>query len=61
MKIIFSEFAKHELNDATQYYELEYQGLGKQFRTEVRKAAQRILEHPKAWSLERGEIRKCLS
>ena len=42
MKVIFSEFAKRELDDATYYYELEYQGLGQQFRAEVRKAAQRI-------------------
>jgi len=42
MKVIFSEFAKRELDDATYYYELEYQDLGQQFRAEVRKAAQRI-------------------
>ena len=37
--MIFSEYAKREFDDATTYYELEYQGLGKQFREEVRKAA----------------------
>ncbi len=60
MKIIFSEYAKRELDDATTYYELEYHGLGRHFREEVRKAAKRNQEHPKAWSVERGEIRKCL-
>jgi plasmid stabilization system protein ParE len=59
MKIIFSKYARQELDDATQYYEIEYQGLGKRFRDEVRKAAKRISEYPEAWSVERGEVRKC--
>ena len=35
MKVIFSKYARQELDDATQYYEIEYQGLGKRFRDEV--------------------------
>ncbi|HCS92743.1 MAG: type II toxin-antitoxin system RelE/ParE family toxin [Thiohalocapsa sp. PB-PSB1] len=60
MRVVFSRLAKQELDDATHYYEIELQGLGKRFRQEVRKAAKRIAEYPKAWSVERGEIRKCL-
>lgn len=60
MKIIFSRLAKQELDDAFHYYELEYQGLGKRFQEEVRKAALRITGYPEAWSIERGGIRKCL-
>jgi plasmid stabilization system protein ParE len=60
MKIIFSKYAKQELDDATQYYEIEYQGLGKRFKEEVRKAAKRISEYPEAWSVERGDVRKCI-
>ncbi|MDO8720858.1 MAG: type II toxin-antitoxin system RelE/ParE family toxin [Syntrophales bacterium] len=60
MKVIFSKYARQELDDATQYYEIEYQGLGKRFRDEVRKAAKRISEYPGAWSVERGEVRKCI-
>ena len=60
MKIVFSKFARHELDDAVQYYELEYEGLGRRFRGEVKKAAIRISKYPKAWSVERGDIRKCL-
>jgi plasmid stabilization system protein ParE len=56
MKVIFSKCAKQELDDATHYYEIEYQGFGKRFRDEVRKAAKRISE---AWSVERGDVRKC--
>lgn len=36
MNIIFSKYAKQELDDATRYYEIEYHGLGKRFREEVR-------------------------
>lgn len=60
MKVVFSILAKQELRDAEHYYELEYEGLGRRFRQEVKKAATRIAAYPKAWSVERGEIRKCL-
>lgn len=59
MKVIFSMYATQELDDATSYYEFEYRGLGKRFREEVRKAAKRISEYPQAWSVERGDVRKC--
>ncbi|MDZ7754198.1 MAG: type II toxin-antitoxin system RelE/ParE family toxin [Gammaproteobacteria bacterium] len=60
MRVIFTRIARQELEDATRYYELEYSGLGRRFKEEVRKAALRIAEYPKAWSIERGEARKCL-
>jgi plasmid stabilization system protein ParE len=60
MKVVFSKYALQELNDAVRFYELEYHGLGRRFREEVKKAATRISEYPKAWSVERGEVRKCL-
>ena len=60
MKVLFSKYARQELLDAVCYYELEYPGLGRRFKEEVRKAAVRISEYPMAWSLERGEVRKCL-
>lgn len=60
MKVIFSKYAKQELNDAVHYYELEYEGLGRRFREEVKKAAIRVSEYPKVWSVERGDVRKCL-
>ena len=60
MRVVFSDLAKLELNDAVGYYELEYPGLGKRFKQEVKKAALRIKEYPEAWSIERGDIRKCL-
>ncbi len=60
MKVIFSEIAKLELNDAVAYYELELEGLGKRFKREVKVSISRILKYPEAWPIERGEIRKCL-
>ncbi len=60
MRVIFTKYAKQELEDAARYYELEYAGLGKGFKEEVRRAALRIAEYPQAWSLERGDVRKCL-
>ncbi len=60
MKVLFSKYARQELLDAVCYYELEYEGLGRRFQEEIRKAALRISEYPLAWSIERGEIRKCL-
>jgi plasmid stabilization system protein ParE len=60
MKVVFSKYARQELNDAVHYYELAYEGLGRRFREEVKKAAIRISEYPRAWSVERDDIRKCL-
>ena len=60
MRIIFTGFARQELEDAVHYCELEYAGLGRRFKEEVRKAALRIAAYPKAWSIERGDVRKCL-
>ncbi len=56
MQVIFSRLAKHELDDATQYYEIEFQGLGTRFRKEVKKAIIRICEYPDAWSIEVDHI-----
>ena len=60
MKVIFSELAKMELDDACSFYDLQVSGLGSKFKEEVGKAARRIAEFPAAWSIERGEIRKGL-
>nr|MBF0222740.1 type II toxin-antitoxin system RelE/ParE family toxin [Desulfobulbaceae bacterium] len=60
MKIVFSEYAKMELEDATLFYELEYKGLGQRFKKEIKNAVVRISDYPKAWSIERGDVRKCL-
>jgi hypothetical protein len=38
MKVIFLKYARQELDDATQFYELEFSGLGQRFREEVKNA-----------------------
>lgn len=60
MKVIFTKLAKLELQDAAAFYELELPGLGKKLREEIKKAILRIVEYPKAWSIEREGVRKCL-
>ncbi len=50
MRIVFTRIAAQELTDAIRFYELEYVGLGSKFKEEVRKAALRVAEYPKAWS-----------
>jgi len=60
MRVVFSKFAKLELEDAVRFYEAQYSGLGKRFKDEVRKSALRIAEYPTAWSSENSEIRKCI-
>lgn len=60
MRVVFSRFAKQELDDAVRYYEIQVQGLGKRFRREVRRGARRIAQYPEAGSAERGEVRKYL-
>ncbi len=60
MRVIFSKYAKLELEDAVRFYELQHFRLGKRFKEEVSKAALRIVEYPTAWSIESGEVRKCL-
>ena len=60
MRVVFTRYAKQELEDAICYYELEFPGLGKRFKDELRKATLRISERPQAWPVERGDVRKCV-
>ncbi len=60
MKAVFDIFAKLELDDATEYYNLEVPGLGMKFREEIRQAIRRICEYPEAWTKEKYDIRRYL-
>jgi plasmid stabilization system protein ParE len=60
MRVLFTRLARQELEDAVRYLELEHPGLGRAFKAEVRKAALRIAAYPRAWSAERGDVRRCL-
>lgn len=59
MELKISNFAQKELEDSIFFYELEHRGLGRRFKDEVRSTIDRIIKFHKAWSVERGEIRKC--
>lgn len=60
MKVRFSTLAQQELDDAVLYLGLEFEGLGERFKSEVKAAVLRIARYPLAWSVERGDVRKCL-
>jgi plasmid stabilization system protein ParE len=60
MTIEFLPIAKAELDDAVEYYELELSGLGARFKEEVKFSVKRIAVFPKAWSVIRPDIRKCI-
>ena len=59
-RVIFSKYARQELDDAIRYYDIKLLGLGAKLKEEVRKAVLQITEYPHAWSVERGDVRKCL-
>ena len=48
MVVAFNPLAERELNDASQYYELESPGLGAAFLTEVQRCLDAIVQHPQA-------------
>lgn len=58
MDVIFDKLAKLELDDASQYYELQLTGLGIRFEEEVKRGIRRILEYPNAWKIEKEDIRR---
>ena len=60
MRIVFTSLARREVDDAVRHYEGVQSGLGRRFKTDVGKAARRLREYPYAWSVERGNVRKCL-
>ena len=60
MKTVFDKLAHLELEDASEYYELEVPGLGALFREEVKRGLRRIREYPDAWSKEEGDVRRFL-
>jgi len=55
MKIIFDKLAQAELDDASEYYELEVPRLGSRFREEVKRGIRIIREYPDAWAKEKDQ------
>lgn len=60
MQLIFSPEAKAEFEDGVRYYERQFQGLGRNFREDVRQALVRLRAWPLAAPIEQGDIRRLL-
>jgi plasmid stabilization system protein ParE len=58
--VSFNPLAERELNDAAQYYELESQGLGAAFLSEIERCCASIVDHPEAGRVIRGAVRRRL-
>jgi len=48
-----------EVETASQFYETNCSGLGREFLDEIDATIQRILANPGAWKVLDGEIRRC--
>lgn len=59
MKIKFLEIAQIELDQAIEYYNNEFPGLGEEFLGEILKAIGRIGEFPEAWHSLSERTRRC--
>ncbi len=59
MKVLFLEEAQIELDQAIEYYNLEYTGLGEQFLQEILNALDRIASFPQAWQPLSKNTRRC--
>ena len=60
MKVLFSDFATSEVQDAADFLDLEFEGLGTAFEEDVLRAATLISKYPEAGASERPGIRRVL-
>lgn len=59
MKIEFLAPAEAELADTISYYNMQSEGLGFEFATEVKRTIERIVQHPEAWAKLSKRTRRC--
>lgn len=59
MQVQFLAPARAEFREAIAFYNAHKAGLGGEFSAEIRKAIQRIIEYPEAWSLISKRARRC--
>jgi plasmid stabilization system protein ParE len=59
MSYSFHPEAEREFLEAIDYYEERVTDLGFEFAVEVYAAIGRAVEHPKAWPIIDGEVRRC--
>jgi len=60
VEVSLHRLAERELNEATQYYELERPGLGSAFLNEVQRCLRAISEHPEAGRAIGGQVHRRL-
>ncbi len=60
MEIVFLEVALNELDEAIDYYEDQFKGLGRNFEHEVFYSLELISKHPLAWTKVSTNTRRCL-
>jgi hypothetical protein len=63
VKVHFHPQASLDLNDATDHYERQRTGLGRQFAVEVHSTVKRIEHSPSAWAIvdPKAGLRRCLT
>ena len=59
MHVKFLTPARAEFQEAIAFYNDQKPGLGFEFAAEVKKAVQRIIQHPEAWALISRRARRC--
>jgi toxin ParE1/3/4 len=59
MSVSFHPDAEREFLKAINYYEEREPELGFDFAVEVYETIDRAVEHPKAWPILEGEVRRC--
>lgn len=59
MRIKFLVLAEDEFVDTIFYYNMQSEGLGYEFASEVKRTIERIIQYPKAWSKLSKRTRRC--
>jgi len=59
MEIKFLAPAEAEFLDAISYYNMQSEGLGYEFATEVKRTIERIIQYPEAWAKLSERTRRC--
>ncbi len=58
--ITIHEAAEAEINEAADFYDIESPGLGTVFIDEIQRAIENMINHPEAYQLIRGRVRRTL-
>lgn len=59
MRIDFLDPADSEFREAIAYYNLQSEGLGYEFAAAIKRAMERILQYPEAWTPLSKRTRRC--